>query len=65
MEVKAGKFVDSITFITNKGNKSSKFGGDGGGYKLISFPENSRLVGIYGRAGQYIDQIGFYLARIA
>lgn len=30
---RSGDFLDSIQFRTNKGNKSAKFGGNGGNYR--------------------------------
>lgn len=38
VEYRSGDRIDSITFITNKGNKSPKYGGNGGSYNLITFP---------------------------
>lgn len=38
VEFRTGDRVDSLTFITNKGTKSPKFGGDGGMYHLMNIP---------------------------
>lgn len=48
-----------MTFITNKGNKSQKFGGGGGGYRLHTLPEDARIIGIQGRSGTRLDKLGF------
>lgn len=57
IEVRSGKYVDAVTFYTNKGYKSKRYGGGGGGsYMLYVGPY---LVGMYGKSGKYIDAIGF------
>jgi hypothetical protein len=38
VEFRTGDRVDSLTFITNKGTKSPKYGGDGGIYHLMNIP---------------------------
>ena len=57
------KFVDSLTFITDKGNRSPKWGGNGGVYNLLTIPEGYRIVGIYGRSAIYLDKIGFIVGK--
>ena len=63
MEYRWDKYVYSLTFITNKGVKSPAFGGGGGKYALHQFPDGNRIVGIYGRSGEYVDQLGFILGK--
>lgn len=53
----------SLTFITNAGVKSQHFGGNGGFYWLVTFPEGYRILGFYGRYGSRIDQLGFILGK--
>jgi hypothetical protein len=38
IEIRSGYRIDSLTFITNKGIKSPKYGGDGGDYHLLNIP---------------------------
>lgn len=52
-----------MTFITNKGNRSPKFGGNGGGYSIETFPDGYRIIGAYGRDGSRLDAIGFVLGK--
>ena len=57
IEMKTGAMVDSIIFITDKGTRSPRYGGDGGSMKHIQLV--GRLVGLRGRDGAYIDALGF------
>jgi hypothetical protein len=52
-----------LTFVTNKGNKSPKYGGTGGSYYLETFPAGYRIVGLYGRDGARLDGVGFILGK--
>ncbi len=63
VEYRSGAGVDAITFITNTGLKSPTYGGGGGSYKLITFPEGYRIIGFYGRSGDRVDQLGFILGK--
>ena len=56
-------WTDSLTFITDKGTKSPKFGGNGGAYNLYTIPDGYRLVGLYGRAKKFVDKIGFIIGK--
>ena len=49
INVKSGIYVDNIF---------DRVGGNGGGSHTIRCPDNASLVGIYGRNGSLIDQIG-------
>lgn len=64
VEYRAGDRIDSLTFITNKGNKSPRYGGNGGGYFLETFPEGYRMIGLYGRDGGRLDNVGFILGKV-
>ncbi len=55
--------MDSLTFLTNKGTKSPKFGGDGGTYHLMNIPEGFRIVGFYGVQGSRVYRLGFVVAK--
>ena len=63
IEYRSGSRIDSLTFITNKGTRSPKYGGNGGSYHLETFPEGSRIIGLYGRDGSRVDNLGFILAK--
>ena len=52
-----------LQFITNKGNKSPHFGGNGGSYSIVTFPEGFRIIGFYGRFGNRMDKLGFILGK--
>ena len=63
IEFRTGDRIDSVTFITNKGNKSPKFGGTGGSYHLVTIPEDHRIVGFFGTQGSRVYKLGFTLAK--
>lgn len=63
IEYRSSDEVYSLTFITNAGVKSPHFGGNGGLYFLVTFPEGYRILGFYGRQGSRIDQLGFILGK--
>jgi hypothetical protein len=52
-----------LTFITNKGNKSPRYGGNGGSYHLETFPTGYRIIGLYGHQGTGLDSLGFILGK--
>ena len=61
---RTGKYIDSISFRTNK-RTSPIFGGKGGDREYhIDIPAGNQAVGLTGRAGQYLDAIGLnYVSR--
>lgn len=63
IEYRSGDRIDSLTFITNKGTKSPRFGGTGGSYNLVSFPAGYRIIGLFGRDGSRLDRLGFVLGK--
>jgi hypothetical protein len=64
VEYVTGIFLPSFTLVTNKGNKSPKFGFGAGTEKTVIFPENyQRVVGIHGRSANYVDSLGFVLGK--
>ena len=57
---RAGWYVDSIRFHTNK-RISPTFGGAGGDRDFsFAAPEASEIYGLFGRSGWYIDALGVY-----
>ncbi|MBZ5643390.1 MAG: hypothetical protein LAO19_11565 [Acidobacteriia bacterium] len=55
---RAGDYIDSIQFLTNK-RTSPAFGGNGGRREFrVDVPANTQAAGFEGRAGQYLDAIG-------
>lgn len=63
VEFRSGDRIDSLTFVTNKGNRSPRYGGNGGSYHLLTFGEDYRIVGLFGRDGSRLDQLGFILGK--
>jgi hypothetical protein len=63
IEYRSGDRIDSLTFTTDMGLKSPYFGGGGGNYHLETIPDDYRIVGLFGRANYYLDQLGFWLAK--
>lgn len=55
--------MDSLTFITNKGNRSPKYGGNGGSYSIETLPEGYRIIGLFGRSAARVDALGFVLGK--
>uniref|UniRef100_A0A7R9VGK7 Jacalin-type lectin domain-containing protein n=1 Tax=Pseudictyota dubia TaxID=2749911 RepID=A0A7R9VGK7_9STRA len=69
VSVRYGRFVQSLTFLTNMGRTFGPYGE--GGFVLglgpvreatVKAPEGHILGGIHGRRGKYIDGIGFHWA---
>lgn len=63
IEFRSGDRIDSVTFITNKGNKSPKYGGSGGSYHLVNIPSDYRIVGFYGIESSRVYKLGFTIAK--
>ena len=59
-----GQYVDSIQFYTNM-RISTIYGGSGGDADYYyEAPAGWRIVGFYGRSGDYVDAIGVVLAKL-
>jgi hypothetical protein len=59
---RAGDYVDSIQFLTNK-RTSPAFGGNGGRREFrVDVPDNTQAIGLAGRGGQYLDAVGLTFA---
>lgn len=56
---RAGGWVDSVQFMTNK-KTSPNYGGNGGGLSKIPLQQGTTLLGFYGSLGSWIDRIGIY-----
>jgi hypothetical protein len=57
-----GEYMDSLMIHTNR-RTSSRYGGSGGRQDFrIDVPSGNRAVGLIGRAGKYLDAIGFSYA---
>ena len=57
------KYVNALTFITNKGNKSPTFGSKVGKTAMVNIPADQRIIGDYGKSGDYVDQLGFFVGK--
>jgi hypothetical protein len=64
VEIRYGKRVDSLTFITNTGKKSPQYGRNGGGYYMLRIEQDYRIVGFFGRSDRGLDQIGFIIGKV-
>ncbi|MEL7244936.1 MAG: jacalin-like lectin [Cyanobacteria bacterium J06573_2] len=53
-----GDYVDQLTFHTSKERKYGPYGNGKGKEFSIDIPENSELIGFFGRAEKYLDGIG-------
>ena len=59
---KQGDWISGVTFVTNKGTQSPRFGGDGGqGPFEFNLKEGERLIGFYGLADDLVKGLGFYI----
>jgi hypothetical protein len=64
VEYLVGTHIPSFTLVTNKGTKSTKFGTGTGTPKTMTFPDGyDRIVGILGKSQDYVDSLGFVLAK--
>ena len=65
VEIHWGKVLIGILFITNKGTRSQPFGDcQGGYYGMITFPEDYKIMGVYGASGSRVDSLGFYIGKV-
>lgn len=63
VEYRSNTLIQSLTFITNTGIKSPYYGGGGGMYWLVTFPEGYRIIGFFGRSSDRLDRLGFILGK--
>ena len=59
IEVWSSVLIDSINFITNKGSRSGRRGGSGGGYFLYTAQPDSSLISLGGKIGSFLNGIQF------
>jgi hypothetical protein len=60
---KSGTYVMSLTIITNK-RKSKTYGlGEGDVQYHYEVPDHDEIIGFFGRAGEYVDQIGIWVRK--
>lgn len=53
-----------MTFVTDKGTKSPRFGGNGGSESSFHIPDGYRLSGVFGTVNGYLKSLGFYLSPV-
>ncbi|KAI8145103.1 Jacalin-like lectin domain-containing protein [Fennellomyces sp. T-0311] len=58
--VRSGAWVDGIQIKTSMGRMSPWFGGQGGGLHVVEPPQGYTLVGMYGSAAGWMDQLGIF-----
>ena len=64
VEIHWGNRLIGILFITNLGTRSVPFGDcQGGYYSMITFPEDFKIIGVFGAAGDRVDSLGFYIGK--
>src|SRR4051812_44811698 len=62
IEVRAGEFIDAIRVTYGRGSDARTgawHGGGGGNAGSWDVPENTRLIYVFGRHGNYVDQLRF------
>lgn len=62
--IRTGNRVDALQFITNAGNKSPYYGGNGGQKKTLTVPKGYQIIGIFGRSGSRLDRLGFNVGKV-
>jgi hypothetical protein len=61
--VRSGAWIDGIQFKLSSGRLSPWYGGDGGGLHTIEAPQGYEMVGLHGKANDWMEQIGVYYRR--
>ena len=62
---RSGSWIDSLTFVTNKGTRSQYYGGGGGSLRTVTVPDGYRIVGFYGTYdNSYVLRLGFTVAKL-
>ncbi|CEP16567.1 hypothetical protein [Parasitella parasitica] len=61
--VKSGAWIDGVQFKLSSGRLSPWFGGNGGGPSQIHAPQGYDIVGIFGSAKNWMEQIGIFYRR--
>jgi len=58
---RSGAFLDSVFFTTNLG-RYGPFGGNGGKPLEIRIPDDQRVIGFFGRAGNFVGALGILVS---
>ncbi|KAF1803772.1 putative peptidase family-domain-containing protein, partial [Mucor lusitanicus] len=61
--VRSGAWIDGVQFKLSSGRLSPWFGGNGGGLNEINAPQGYEMVGIFGSAKSWMEQIGIFYRR--
>ena len=49
------KYVNALTFITDRGSKSPTFGTKSGANNMLYIPADQKIIGNFGRSGWYVN----------
>ncbi|RCI04096.1 hypothetical protein CU098_012191 [Rhizopus stolonifer] len=58
--VRSGAWIDGIQFKFSSGRISPWYGGHGGGMHVVEAPKGYALVGLFGSANDWMEQIGIF-----
>ncbi|KAI7907358.1 putative peptidase family-domain-containing protein [Cokeromyces recurvatus] len=61
--VRSGAWIDGLQFKMSSGRLSPWFGGQGGDIHIVEAPSGYELVGFFGTAKSWMEQIGIYYRR--
>lgn len=61
--VRSGAWIDGLQFKFNSGRLSPWYGGDGGGLHTVEAPQGYEMVGLHGKANDWMEQISIYYRR--
>lgn len=61
--VRCGAWIDGIQFKLSSGRTTPWFGGNGGGLHVVDAPQGYEIVGIFGSAKDWMEQVGIYYRR--
>ncbi|OVF05124.1 putative metalloendopeptidase [Clavispora lusitaniae] len=65
MSFRTGQWVDAICIETNTGRSSGMLGNTNGGHvSVFEPPQSSRMVGMYGYTGSWMDGVGIVYAKV-
>jgi hypothetical protein len=63
LNVRSGAWIDGVQFKLSSGRLSPWFGGNGGGLNQVNAPQGYEIIGIYGSAKDWMEQIGIFYRR--
>lgn len=61
--VRCGAWIDGIQFELSSGRRTPWFGGNGGGLHVVHAPQGYEMIGIFGSAKDWMEQVGIYYRR--